>query len=369
MVYIVISAILLYLARTLFMFVGSSIIKRKNKIKTNNHTPKVSIVVPARNEEQNIEKCLLSIAKSDYPIELYEIIAINDRSDDSTLSILENLANKISNLKIINLTEQRHESNLRGKPGAIHQGILQAGGDIILMTDADCIVHYHWIRAIAANYQDPNLGLQAAFTLISGTRVFDLIQSVEWIYMHTMASAGVGLNNPLGCYGNNLSITKNDYHQLGGYPNIEFSITEDMALQKAVFKSKRNINYLIDINSTVTTLPEKTFSDYISQHRRWAIGGLALGWKAALFVLTSLLLWIAIALSIATGNILWLTALLFTRFAGDYAVIYPSLNILEQYHLRSYVPISIAFFMFIELILPLTLISRKVVWKGQVFKK
>ncbi len=204
---------------------------------------------------------------------------------------------------------------------------------------------------------------------MSGTRVFDLIQSVEWVYMHTMASAGVGLNVPLGCYGNNLSITKKDYFAVGGYPNIPFSITEDMALQKAVFKAESKLNYLIDINSTVTTLPEKTFSDYISQHRRWAIGGLALGWKAVFFVLSSLMLWIAIGVSLATGNILWLSAILFTRFAGDYAIIYPSLNTLEQYHLRPYIPISVAFFMFIELILPFTLISRKVVWKGQVFKK
>lgn len=76
------------------------------------------------------------------------------------------------------------------------------------MTDADCIVHPDWIRTIAECYADDNIGLVASFTLVGGKRLFDIIQSVEWIYMNTMASAGVGLNIPLGCYGNNLSVRK-----------------------------------------------------------------------------------------------------------------------------------------------------------------
>ncbi len=161
MLYIIISAIMLYLLRTLFMFIGSSIIKHKNQKQANEFSPKVSIIVPARNEQINIEKSIISIANSDYPTDLFEIIAINDRSEDDTLSILERLSNTLPNLKIINLTEPRTEPNLRGKPGALHEGILNAEGDIILMTDADCIVHKNWIKTIASKYQDPELGLQA----------------------------------------------------------------------------------------------------------------------------------------------------------------------------------------------------------------
>lgn len=368
MIYIIIVAIGFYLFRTISLYIGVANIRRRNKKSSSDFTPFVSVIVPARNEQSNIESALRAISESNYPPESYEIIAINDRSNDDTYNIMNSLTKDIPNLKIVNLTEPREEANLRGKPGALHLGILQSKGDIILMTDADCIVEPNWIRSVVQPYKDDSLGLQASFTLISGERPFDFVQAVEWIYMHTMASAGMGLNQPLGCYGNNLSIRREDYFALGGYPEIPFSITEDMALEKAVFEKGRGINYLTNHDAVVTTLPCETFKEYVSQHRRWAIGGLALGWRAVIFVLSSLLIWSALIVAIATGNLLWLFAVLFTRIAGDYALIYPTLMILRQYKLRPWLVPSILFFMLMELFIPFTLLSRKVVWKGQVFK-
>lgn len=366
---IIIIAVLLYLMRTVLFYFGAERIRRRNTVKSTSYQPMVSILVPARNEEDKIESSLRSILQSNYPKDRFEIIAINDRSEDKTLSIMQSLAGKYSNIKIVNLTEPRTDSNLRGKPGALHHGSLQASGEVILMTDADCIVNPDWILTMAQNYKDPELGLQASFTLIEGNRIFDLVQAVEWIYMHTMASAGMGLNQPLGCYGNNLSIRRSVYENLGGYPKIPFSITEDMALERAVFYSGNKINYLTDIEATVTTLPCQTMSEYMSQHRRWAIGGLGLGWRAVAFTLSSVSIWAGIALSIYLGNPLWLATMFFTRIAGDFAVILPSAVLLKQNHLLKWIVPSVFFFMIIELILPFTLFSRKVKWKGQIFGK
>ncbi|MCX8054586.1 MAG: glycosyltransferase [Ignavibacteria bacterium] len=367
MIYIFIAAVVVYLARTLFMFVGAGKIRRKS-IGQGEFEPSVCVLVPARNEEETIEQCLISLASSNYPKEKFEIIAIDDRSSDNTLSIMQKVAAKFDNIKVLSIKDEQQKQNLRGKAGALHFGAEVAKGEILLMTDADCIVHPEWIRTIAKNYEDEHIGLVASFTLVDGKRLFDIIQSVEWIYMNTMASAGVALNIPLGCYGNNLSVRRKVYEEIGGYKKIPFSVTEDLSLLKTVHNCGHSLHYVTDINGTVTTRPCKTFTEYISQHRRWAMGGLTLGWKAVVFVLSSLLMWIGIVASLFTANYIFAILLLLLRFMGDFSIIFPSAIKLKQNKLLKYIIPSILFFLIIELIIPFTLFSKKVHWKGQIFK-
>ncbi|HYO06878.1 MAG TPA: glycosyltransferase [Phototrophicaceae bacterium] len=108
--------------------------------------PSVSIIVPARNEEKNIERCLLSLLSQDYPN--FEIIAVDDNSADSTLKIMKDMKNtnlhhkttglQAGKLKIVSLKDK--PLNWAGKTWASQQGYLQSIGDILLLTDAD--THY-----------------------------------------------------------------------------------------------------------------------------------------------------------------------------------------------------------------------------------
>jgi glycosyltransferase involved in cell wall biosynthesis len=106
--------------------------------------PSVSIIVPARNEEEHIERCLLSLLSQDYPN--FEIIAVDDNSTDSTLKIMKDMKNNNSlhhkttglqagKLKIVSLKDKPW--NWAGKTWASQQGYLQSTGDILLFTDAD----------------------------------------------------------------------------------------------------------------------------------------------------------------------------------------------------------------------------------------
>ncbi len=370
MVWIIVCSIAVFAFRAIVMFIGSSRERKKTKDSTASFSHKfVSVILPARNEEDKIELCINNIMLSDYPADEFEVIAVNDRSDDKTGEILDALAVKFKNLKIIHINNDIDKGNLKGKPGALHIGIQSSLGEIVMMTDADCEVNHKWISSIAQKFDDSKIGLVPSFTLIKGSKPFDKIQAVEWLYMHTMASAGVGLDNPLGCYGNNLSIRRSVYDELGGYPNIRFSVTEDLALLKAVFKAGHKVNYVCDYDSTVSTLPCTTISEYISQHKRWAVGGLDLGYNAVFFVVTSLSIWLGLVVAVIAMNPLWILAVLFTRFIGDYIVIKPVMNILRQNHLSSWIPAEIAFYMLIELIVPPLLIDSRIVWKGQVFNK
>jgi cellulose synthase/poly-beta-1,6-N-acetylglucosamine synthase-like glycosyltransferase len=370
MIWLIFASICIFSARTIIMIIGSARERSKNIFKPDRKLNyRISVIVPARNEEDKIEKCIRQIMDSDYPKELFEVVAVNDRSDDSTLTILNSLTNEFSNLKVINIKSDLDKNNLKGKPGALHQGILSSSGEIIMMTDADCVVNTNWISSIEQRFSNPDIGLVPSYTLITDKSGFDKLQAVEWIYMHTMASAGVGFDNPLGCYGNNLSIRRSVYDHIGGYPKIKFSVTEDLALLKAVFKAGYKVNYVCSPESTVTTLPCETLKEYVSQHKRWAVGGIDLGYDAIYFVFTSLMLWVGLIASIIIMNPYLFFAVLATRFIGDFLVLKPVMNILKQNKLVPWIIPSILFFMLMEIIIPPLLIDSRIVWKGQVFNK
>ena len=95
--------------------------------------PKVSVILPARNEEDFIEKCLNSLADQDY--ENYEIIVVDDRSQDNTGQIIKKIAEK--NPKIIYVLADPKPEKWIGKNWACFEGFKRANGELLLFTDAD----------------------------------------------------------------------------------------------------------------------------------------------------------------------------------------------------------------------------------------
>jgi cellulose synthase/poly-beta-1,6-N-acetylglucosamine synthase-like glycosyltransferase len=374
---IFITSISIFFLRTIIFLIGAA---RENRILSKHQNideyPFVSVLIPARNEELNIENCIGSISESSYPKDKYEIIVINDRSSDSTQEILENLKESHNNLRIIRITEPDENRNLQGKTHALQEGFDNALGSIILMTDADCIVGKDWIKSTVEAFLSTGASLVASFTLISpgaGKQfkhhpLLERYQAVEWIYMQTMARAGLGLGLPLGCYGNNLSILKSDIDEIGGYRMIPFSLTEDLALLQEVVKRKKKAVYLLEPSTSVLTQPCKSLGELIKQHHRWALGGIGLGWKAAMFVLTSVFQWIGIIAAIITAEPLWLLLILLCRILNDCILITISLIRLNKKKMIKIILPSVFYFLLMEAVVPFLLLKRRVRWKGRLFE-
>ena len=360
----------IYLLRTIFFAIGS-VNQRKFKFSSNItlNYKFISVIIPARNEEQNIVSCISSISNNNYPNNMYEIIVVNDRSTDRTGFLLNSLLDKIENLKIINIDDEIAEINLFGKTGALQAAIDIAKGEIVLMTDADCIAPEHWIYTTMCYFSKYDIGLLPSFIHVKGEKIFDKLQSLEWIYLNTMGSAGVGLGAHVGCFGNNLSFRKSDMDLIGGYRKIEFSVTEDLALLNAMYKINKKVLYPVNCNNIIDTKPCLTLSEYFRQHQRWAKGGLSLGWKAFSFVFSSFCLWIAFILSIIQGEFLFSILIIGFRAILDSLLLLPNLIILKKQNLIKWLMPSILFFMAIELIVPFLLLKKDLLWKGQVIKK
>ncbi|MCX7936580.1 MAG: glycosyltransferase [Chlorobi bacterium] len=328
--------------------------------------PFVSIIIPARNEEHRIKRCLESLISVDYPPSKLEIIVVNDRSTDRTGEVIAAYADRIPSLRVLTLHHPR-TGNLQGKAGALDAGIAHAQGEIILLTDADCAVHPQWVRSHVSLYSDPDVVMVCGYTLIDGQRLFDRYQAVEWNATHTMASAGVHYRQYLGCYGNNMSIRRRVYQQLGGYAAIPFSVTEDLALLQAVGNTGKTIRYLCSQQSTVVTEPCRTIAEYLQQHQRWVHGARALRWRAYLFVATTVIYWLGLLTALVRAEWVWVAGILGARMGADVLLNAPALMLLNRKHLIAWIIPTTVLFSMLELTLPLLALSRSIEWKDQVF--
>ena len=238
--------------------------------------PQVSIIIAARNEESNLPRCLLSLANLDYPSEKLEIILIDNNSTDNTYSILQNFARQHNCCKILQTTSV--STTLTGKANAIAQGIKNSSGEIIFLTDADCVVPKSWLKGLLPFFTK-NVDAVGGFTALEASvkgkgRNLQKAQSLDWLFLQSSAAGVSALGRPLTWMGNNLAFRRSAYVKIGGYHKLGFSVTEDFALLKALYESsKSSVRFILDQQSLMMSKPLNSLKAIYEQRLRWAVGG------------------------------------------------------------------------------------------------
>jgi 1,2-diacylglycerol 3-beta-glucosyltransferase len=231
----------------------------------------VSVLVAARNEEENIGRCIEGLAALRYRGEM-EIIVIDDHSTDRTAEIMNEWAERVPQLRVMRPEQQVY--GLRGKANAIAQAIERSRGDIIMTTDADCVVPPDWVEETVGQY-DEKTGCVCGFTLIRTDSMFAGMQSLDWAYLLTIAAAGVGWGYALSAVGNNMSFRRRAYDDVGGYQGVGFSVTEDFALFKAIaYTTDWVVRYPANPAALVWSEPCANVKELFRQKKRWGRGGL-----------------------------------------------------------------------------------------------
>jgi cellulose synthase/poly-beta-1,6-N-acetylglucosamine synthase-like glycosyltransferase len=205
--------------------------------KKSHPNPKVSIILPARNEEGFIEKCLDSLLCQDY--NNYEIIAIDDSSEDNTGKIIAEYASK--NEKIIHVTARPKPDGWMGKNWACSEGYGRATGELLLFTDSDT-VHSKSVVSLAVDHL-LSLDLDA-LTVIPKMNCLDtwtrITLPVLSTFLHTRFSA-LRVNDPSKktgyFFGSFFIITRKTYESVGRHEGVKNEIIEDGALGKKVKES------------------------------------------------------------------------------------------------------------------------------------
>ncbi len=235
---------------------------------------KVTVIIPARNEEENIIPCLNSILKINYPKDLLEIIVVDDHSTDNTFELINNFSKKNTSIKIIRLADFiRKNKNNSFKKIAIQTAIKQAVGDLIITTDADCIAPTDWLELIVSFYETKKPQFIAApvnFHLEKS--IFERFQSLDFLGMMGVTGAGIQLGWMNMCNGANLAYTKKVFEAVNGFEGIDHLASGDdiLLMQKIAAHFQQGIGFLKNKNATVLTTAKPDINSFISQRLRWA---------------------------------------------------------------------------------------------------
>ena len=241
-------------------------------------TAQLSIIIPARNEEDNIGACIQSILNQSYSKNLYEIIVVNDHSTDATASIVKTFNEP--NIKCVDLINFiGNETNSFKKKG-IEVGIAQANGELIITTDADCVAPPNWLQTIAAFYEEkkPDLIVMPVSIFPSpsgvglGVRFIEIFQALDFMTLQGITGSAVHKKIHSMCNGANLAYTKKAFNTVNGFAGINnIASGDDMMLMHKIYsENKKGIVYLKSAAVIVQTKPVKTITEFINQRIRWA---------------------------------------------------------------------------------------------------
>lgn len=229
------------------------------------NTPSASIVICARNEDDNLVKFLPLVLEQDYPD--FEVVVVNDCSFDNSADILKEFANKYSNLKIVTIKEDEVYSH--GKKVALMMGIKGAGNEHMLLTDADCRPNSKdWLKNMMQHFTGETeivLGY-GAYEKQKGF-LNKLIRFDTYFIALQFLSFALAKKTYMGT-GRNLAYKKSLFFKMKGFAShyhIE-SGDDDLFVNEAA--TKRNSLVEIDIESHTISEVKKTFRDWFRQKRR-----------------------------------------------------------------------------------------------------
>lgn len=233
-----------------------------------------TVIIPARNEEEQIASCLQTVLNQNYPPYLFEVIVADDYSTDNTAGIIQSLQKQFSNLRLLQLEKVLQSKQLNSyKKKAIELGIQQAKGDWIVTTDADCMVTKDWLLNFNSFIQQHNSVFVAAPVKFINTGSFvSIFQCLDFMSLQGITAASVYHGFHSMCNGANLAYNKKVFFEVGGFKGIDnIASGDDMLLMHKIYiRFKQQVHFLFTQGSIVETQPMKTWRDFFNQRIRWA---------------------------------------------------------------------------------------------------
>jgi len=270
---------LVYVLLMLLYMAGWYLQKRQPAAKDDRAATMVSIIIPARNEAENIVPLLQSVLNNRYPAALVEIIVVDDNSTDETAALAMGIL-KNSNGRVLALKDYlpAHERINSYKKKALEIAVSESKGQLIITTDADCIVPENWISSIVSVYERQDAKFIAAPVVFSQSPIHPvapvlmLFQSLDFITMQgiTAASARLDLGNM--CNGANLAFDKKAFEAVNGYQGIDHIASgDDMLLMYKIRQQYPNgIRYLKSKAAVVQTAAQESWKAFFNQRIRWS---------------------------------------------------------------------------------------------------
>lgn len=233
----------------------------------------ISVIIPARNESAHIGACVAALLNQHYPQHLYEIIVVDDHSDDDTAAVVTAIADK--RVKCLKLADYLPEGSAINayKKAAIAAGVAASTGELIVTTDADCVAPDMWLLHVAAMYeQEQPVMIVAPVAYKANNSLVEVFQQIDFMSMQGITAAAHRLRLGNMSNGANLSFRRSTFAQVGGYEGIQHLASGDdyLLMMKINNLSSKGISYLKSVHATVSTLPQPDWKGFLQQRIRWA---------------------------------------------------------------------------------------------------
>lgn len=233
-----------------------------------------TVIIPARNEAANIKACVDSILAQDYPMDAFEIIVIDDFSEDDTAFIVNALHAQFPQVRLLQLADHCKEGEtLAYKKKAIEIAVSVAKGDWIVTTDADCMVPPRWLFLYNAYIQQHQPAFVAAPVMFIKTAgILNQFQLLDFLALQGITAAAVGAGKHSMSNGANLGFEKAAFIAVGGYQGVDHIASgDDMFLMHKMKQTlHKPVGYLFHPDAIVLTAAMDTWKGFILQRIRWA---------------------------------------------------------------------------------------------------
>ncbi len=322
----------------------------------------VSVIIAARDEEENIIDILNCLVKQDYTADKFEVILIDDHSTDNTLS-------KASTVPLPNLKLLKNPFNTTGKKGALKLGCQQAKGELLLFTDADCVVGENWISAYAKHYEKTRAYLISGPVLIASNDPWSNIQSLEFMSLVQSGAGAIAAERPIMVNGANMAVVRSVYLEHQTKLNEKWYSGDDMFMMLAILKEDRSkISFLNEHDGIVVTQAQPSLKKFLAQRARWA--GKASGYRNNWINIVGGTVFLSnisiVGLFLAQEWTLF-GIFLFTKAIPDYRILYQAASFYRNKKVLAYFPVVQLLYPFYVLI-SILLVFLPIRWKGRKLK-
>lgn len=335
-----------------------------------------SILIPFRNEADNLPTLLKSLSELEYPKDQFECILIDDDSEDDSVKVIHHhLENANINYRIID----NHRKSISPKKDAIATAIQTAQFDWIITTDADCVLPKNWLKEFGwfATVQDSKM-IVGPVTYQGDKSFLSSFQLLDFLSLQGATVGGFGIASPFLCNGANLAYKKETFLEVNGFQgNDTVASGDDIFLFEKFYKHFPNgVHFLKSKSATVTTFPLKSWEQLINQRMRWAaksssytlIFGKFVGLLVLFMNFSVIISWLGIPWH--QDKALVFISIIIIKIAIDFFLIknIASFYIGDEKKIKGYVLSSVLYPFFSVFIFFKTLFS-KYTWKGRMFKK
>ncbi|MDX2305887.1 MAG: glycosyltransferase [Microscillaceae bacterium] len=233
--------------------------------------PRISVIIPVRNEAANILYLLEDLNLQSLDKKYFEVIVVDDFSEDETFSLLLSFQKTVLySLKIISLQER---NLISPKKKAISEAVQVAQGELIVTTDGDCRVKKEWLEVLWKFYKKKDARLiSGAVTFEQEKTLFEKMQTVEFASLIGSGAACLRMGFPNMCNGANLAYPKTAFLEVGGYQGVDriASGDDEFLLHKIARKYPGQVFFLKHSQNIVSTYAKLNWAEFFNQRKRWS---------------------------------------------------------------------------------------------------